>query len=133
MSPPSTMASIVWQGLAGASKRATVIPGHLEVAEDEIKSHSVPTRASVSFGGAVPLSYTPYADQVPATKTVGMVYGAYGSVAAAQDVCAADLRCLGVKAQDSGPISLLYPGCSAPRVISDLRSAPGTTTWVKQR
>lgn len=126
------MAGLVWQGVAGAGKRATVIPGHLDVGEDEVKSHAVSTKASVSFGGAVPLSFTPYADRVPASRTVGTVYGAYGSVAAAQDVCAADLKCLGVKGAEAGPIALLYPGCAQPRVISDLHSAPGTTTWVKQ-
>ena len=124
------MATLAWKSIAGASKKATVVPGNALGSHEPLPSTSF--RASVSYGGAVPLAFTPFVDKVPASRTVGMLPGVYGSVAAAQDVCAADLACLGIRAQDRGAIALLYPGCSKPQVITDLQSAPGTTTWVKR-
>ncbi len=127
------MADSLWRAIAGATKRATVVPGLLDVPEDRIKQRTMPLRASVSYGGPTALAFTPYVDAVPASRTVAPLPGAYGSVVAAQDVCARDLACLGVRSQERGPIALLYPGCSRPRVITDLVRAPGTTTWAARR
>ena len=126
------MASGIWKGIAGAAKQATVIPGRLGISDDEARASPQPLRASVSYGGPTPLAYTPFYNKVPASQTVAPLPGAFGSVVAAQDVCAADLKCLGVQVQELGGIALLYPGCSAPRVITDVRDAPGTTTWAKK-
>ena len=127
------MAERLWQAIAGPTKTATVVPGLLDLPEDRVKLRTAPLSASVSYGGATALAYTPFVDAVPASRTVAPLPGAYGSVAAAQDVCARDLACLGVRSQENGPIALLYPGCSKPRVITDLVAAPGSTTWVARR
>ena len=124
------MASSLSEKTAAPFKPASIIPGLLD--DDRVKS-SPPLVGSVSFGGRDPLVYALYRDSTPASKTVSSLPGAYGSVAAAQDVCASDLACLGVRAHDSGPIALLYPGCSRPKTITDLVSAAGTTTWVARR
>ena len=126
------MASL-WKGIAGASKKATVVPGCLDISDSDVKSIPVKLKASVSYGGPTPLAYTPYYNKVPASRTITPVPGAYGGVVAAQDVCAADLKCLGVQVQELGGIALLYPGCSAPKTITDVNDAPGATTWAKRR
>ncbi len=127
------MASLVWKGIARPSKKATVVPGELGLTDDWAKQAPASFRRSVSYGGPVPLTYIPYANAVPASQTVASLAGVYGSVAAAQDICANDLKCLGVRSQERGTIALLYPGCSKPKMITDMDAAPGTTTWVKQK
>lgn len=128
-----SVASSQWAAVAGASKKATVVPGNVGLDLDAIKAKKQPWQASVSLAGKDPLAFTPYFDQLPASNTVQPKPGLYGSVAAAQDVCARDLACLGVRSHESGTHALLYPGCSKPKVITDLRGAVGSTTWVASR
>lgn len=126
-------ASAQWQSIAGPMKKATVIPGDIKLDPDHLKEQTVSGRAGVSLAGPVALEFMPFVNRAPASNTVHPRPGLYGSVAAAQDVCAKDLRCLGVRSQEGGTTALLYPGCSKPKVITDLVAAMGSTTWVAKR
>lgn len=120
----------LWRKVAGPTKKVTVISGDVGVDPDNSQT---PWKAAVSFGSARPTAFVPFVDQAPSNGTTVPRPGLYGSVAAAQDVCAADLACLGVRSHQTGPTTLLYPGISKPKVISDLVAAAGTTTWVTKR